>query len=111
MDTINVEDFFKIEMRVGKIKEALDVEASEKLIRLVVDFGELGERVVFSGIKKWYTPEDLIGNSYVFVFNLAPRKMMGEDSCGMIVAAEDEDHENCALLIPDKKMSPGTKVL
>lgn len=110
MDTITIDDFAKIEFRVGKIKEALDVEASPKLVRLVVDFGSEGERVVFSGIKKWYKPEDLVGNNYVFVFNLAPRKMMGEESQGMIMAAEDGGSEVCRLLTPDDEIAPGTRV-
>lgn len=103
------QDFSQLDIRVGKVDQAENVEDSEKLIRLQVDFG--GEtRTVFAGIRKWYNPEDLVGNSYVFVYNLEPKKMMGEESQGMILAAEDETAENCVLLIPDKNIISGTKV-
>lgn len=109
-NTISFEDFSKIDLRVGKIIEAKEVEGSEKLIRLAVDFGSLGERIIFAGIKKWYKAEDLVGKLFVFVFNLEPRPMFGEESQGMIVAAETDEGEECVLLIPDKEIAPGTKV-
>ncbi len=109
MDIITYNDFAKIEFRAGKILSAEDVEASEKLIKFEVDFGELGTKVVFSGIKKWYKPEELTGKTYIFVVNLEPKKIMGEESQGMIVAAEEEDG-NCVLVAPEKEIAPGTKV-
>lgn len=87
---INIEDFAKAEIRVGLILEAAIVEKSEKLIREVVDFGD-EKRVVFSGIRKWYQPEDLVGKKYLYVTNLEPRKMMGEESQGMILAVDGPD--------------------
>ena len=110
MDEITFEDFSKIDFRVGKVIEAENIEGADSLIRLKVDFGPLGDRTILSGIKKWYTPEDLKGNTYIFVFNLAPKKMMGEESQGMILAAEDTEAETCVLLIPDKNIPVGTKV-
>jgi methionyl-tRNA synthetase len=110
MDEITFDDFSKIDFRVGKVIDAENIEGAESLIRLKVDFGPLGERIVLSGIKKWYTPDDLKGNPYIFVFNLAPKKMMGEESQGMIMAAEDTEAETCVLLIPDKDIPAGTKV-
>lgn len=110
MDEITFDDFSKIDFRVGKVIDAENIEGAESLIRLKVDFGPLGERIVLSGIKKWYTPDDLKGNTYIFVFNLAPKKMMGEESQGMIMAAEDTEAETCVLLIPDKDIPAGTKV-
>jgi methionyl-tRNA synthetase len=110
MDEITFEDFSKIDFRVGKVTQAENIGGAESLIRLKVDFGPLGERTILSGIKKWYTPEDLKGNTYIFVFNLAPKKMMGEASQGMIMAAEDTEAETCVLLIPDKDIPAGTKV-
>jgi methionine--tRNA ligase beta chain len=110
MDSINFNDFSKIDFRVGKIVKAENIEGAETLIRLRVDFGPLGERTILSGIKKWYKPEDLEGKDYIFVFNLEHKKMMGEESQGMIMAAEEEDGENCVLLIPDKEIAPGTRV-
>jgi len=108
--TITMEDFSKIDFRVGKIAKAEDIEGAETLIRLEVDFGPLGERTILSGIKKWYKPEELEGKLYIFVFNLEPKKMMGEESQGMIMAAEDETSASCVLLVPDKEIVPGTRV-
>ena len=110
MNTVSFEDFSKIDLRVGQVVKAENIEGADTLIRLKVDFGDLGERIILSGIKKWYKPEDLEGNNYIFIFNLAPRRMMGEESQGMIVAAETDGEEECVLLIPDKDIAPGTKV-
>ena len=110
MDPINFEDFAKIDFRVGKVIKAENIEGAETLMRLKVDFGPLGERTILSGIKKWYQPKDLKGKNYIFVYNLEPKKMMGEDSQGMIMAAEDEGGENCVLLVPDDDIAPGTRV-
>lgn len=108
MDLITYNDFAKVDFKVGEIKEAIEVEGSEKLLRLQVDFGEEKSRNVFSGIKKWYKPEDLIGKKTVFVVNIIPRKIMGEESEAMIFAAGDE--ENISLLLLDKDIKNGTKV-
>lgn len=109
-DTITIDDFTKIDMRVGKVVEAIEVPESRKLLRLKVDFGPLGERIVFTGIRKWYAASDLDGKNFVFLFNLEPRAMMGEESQGMIMAAEDESGENCVLLIPEKGIDLGSKI-
>lgn len=90
---ITIDDFLKIEMRVGLVKEAVDIEGSDKLLKLTVDFGpEIGTRTVFSGIKQWYTPEQLTGKKYMFIVNLAPKviKIGNEEyeSQGMIIAAD-----------------------
>jgi methionine--tRNA ligase beta chain len=111
MSTIGIEDFSKVEIRIGKVKEVRDIKESEKLIKLIVDFGEKGEKTIFAGIKKWYQPRDLEGKLLTFVYNLEPRKMMDDMSEGMMLAAETEDGETCVLLIPDKDISPGTRVI
>jgi methionyl-tRNA synthetase len=109
MDQINYDDFAKVEFKVGEIKEAIKVEGSEKLIRMVVDFGEEKERVVFSGIQKWYSPEDLTNKKTIFVTNVTPRKIMGELSEAMIFAAEDEEN-GVSILLMDKEVKNGSKV-
>jgi methionine--tRNA ligase beta chain len=109
MDNITYDDFAKLDFRVGKIVQVEEVPESSKLLKLTVDFGELGEKTVFSGIKKWYEGKDLKDKNFVFLFNLEPRAMMGAFSEAMIIAAED-DEGNCVLLIPDKDILPGTKV-
>ena len=96
------------QFKIGEIKECTKVEKSEKLLRLVVDFGEETLRVVFSGIAKYYEPDYLIGKKTVFVTNVAPRKMMGEESQAMIFAAGNE--EDISILLLDKDMPVGTTV-
>jgi methionine--tRNA ligase beta chain len=111
MDNISIEDFKKVEIRIGRVKKAQDVSESEKLIKLSVDFGSKGEKTIFAGIKKWYEPQELEGKLLTFVFNLEPRKMMGDVSEGMLLAAEDDTGEDCILLIPDKEIASGTRVI
>jgi methionine--tRNA ligase beta chain len=90
------------------VVEATAVEGSEKLIREVVDFGD-EKRVIFSGIRKWYQPEDLAGKKFIYVTNLEPRRMLGEESHGMILVAETAKGE--ARLVPVPKSIPiGAKV-
>lgn len=86
---IEITDFLKIELRVGTIEECHSIEKSDKLYRLVVNFGEFGLRQILSGIKQSFKPEDLIGRQAVFVFNLKERAMMGLKSQGMILTARD----------------------
>lgn len=83
---IGIEDFAKIEMRVGVVKSAERVAGADKLLKLLVDIGEEVRQVV-AGIAASYAPEDLIGKKVVVVANLAPRKLRGVESNGMIVAA------------------------
>jgi methionyl-tRNA synthetase len=117
MDQIKYTDFAKIEFLIGEIKEAIEVEGSEKLLRFQVDFGEEKLRTVFSGIKKWYSPADLVGKKTVFVTNICPRKIMGEESEAMIFAASftkdvegQAESEGVSLLIPDQDLPVGSKV-
>ena len=106
---ISYNDFSKIEMRVGEIVEAVKVDGSEKLIRMVVDLGpELGKKVVFSGIYKWYKPEELLNKKTVFVVNVEPKAVMGELSEAMILGAEEG--EELSVLELDKDMPVGAKV-
>jgi len=87
--SIAIDDFARVEMRVGKVGAAENVEKSEKLIRLHVDFGEIGKRIILTGVRGYgYTPDDFTGKQFFFVVNLEPRKMMGEESQGMIIAVD-----------------------
>jgi methionyl-tRNA synthetase len=109
-DNVTFGEFSKLDFRVGQVIKAEYIEGAATLMRLRVEFGSLGERTILSGIKKWYKPAELEGKNYIFVVNLKPRKIMGEQSYGMIIAAESDDQETCVLLIPDKEIAPGTKV-
>jgi methionine--tRNA ligase beta chain len=114
MDTITIDDFARVDIRIGTVKEATIPEGSETLVRCVVDFGEeLGERVIFSGIKKWYKPDELVGKQLPYVVNLEPRILMNEESQGMLVAAAPEldGTKSACILLPDGKVAPGTKVI
>ncbi|MGI5841484.1 MAG: methionine--tRNA ligase [Patescibacteria group bacterium] len=110
MEEIEFGDFSKVDFRVGEIKEAVKVEESEKLIRMIVDFGVLGEKIVFSGIYHWYKPEDIVGKKTVFVVNVKAKKIMGEESQAMIFAAEDETEDSLSLLLLDRNVKNGSRV-
>lgn len=105
---ITYDDFAKLDIRVGTIENCEEKEGSDKLLRLTVDFGTGGKRNILSGIKAWYKPADLIGKQFVFVYNLAPRKMMGEFSEGMILAAEGKKPQP---LKPKAKVPNGARIL
>jgi methionyl-tRNA synthetase len=112
-DYLSIEEFAKLEARIGLVLSAEEVDGSEKLIKFTLDFGEQSPRTILSGIKAWYTPESLIGKQMLFVTNLAPRKMMGMESQGMLMAIDGTEGEP-VFLVPDtsfdKKVSPGAKV-
>jgi methionine--tRNA ligase beta chain len=87
MEQISIDDFKKVEIRVGEILSAERIEGSDKLLKLRVSFGEAGERQVLSGIAPYFTDiQVLVGKKVPFVTNLAPRMMMGLESQGMILA-------------------------
>lgn len=108
MDQIGWDDFAKVDFRVGEIVEAVKVENSDKLIRMRVDFGELGVRTVFSGILKYYQPAELLLKKTIFVVNVTPKKIMGELSEAMLFGAEDEI--TMSILLLDRTMKSGAKV-
>lgn len=103
---ISIDDFCKVEMKIGKVLTAERVEGSDKLLKLSVDFAESTPRQVLSGIGKAFTPEDIIGQSFPFVTNLQPRKIMGMESQAMILAVSDDS--GLALLKPTKDIVAGT---
>lgn len=105
---VSIEEFKKMDLRMGTILVAEPVEGSEKLLRLEVDFGEF-KRQILSGIAKWYKPEDLVGKQLPFIVNLEPRKMMGLESQGMLIATSDEN--GAVLLLPVREVSPGVTLL
>ena len=84
---INIEDFTRVELRVGEIKTAAPVPKADKLLCFTVDVGEPQPRQILAGIAQYYEPEKLIGRKVIVVTNLAPRKLRGLESQGMILAA------------------------
>jgi methionyl-tRNA synthetase len=105
---ISIEDLNKIELKIGKIIEAKEVEGSDKLLQLKVDLGEEKPRNVFAGIKKFYKPEDIVGMKVVVVANLKPRQMKFGTSEAMLLAASDK--ETLSLIIPQKDVSVGSRL-
>lgn len=106
---IDINDFAKIELVVGTIKECEEVPKSDKLFKLQVDFGDKGMRQILAGIKQSFTAEDLLGKQGVFVFNLAPRKMLGFESQGMMLVAPDANGKLQRVTIA-KDVPNGTKL-
>lgn len=107
-EEITIDAFDKLDLRIGKVLAAERMEKSNKLLKLRVETG-IGERTILSGIAQHYSPEELIGRQITFIANLAPRKMMGIESQGMVLMAEDSDGK-LSLVQPDQTVSPGSKV-
>ncbi len=105
---ISFDDFSKMDIRIGKILTAERVEKSKKLLKLKVDTG-IDTRTVMSGIAEHFTPEEIIGKQVTILVNLAPRKIMGVESQGMILMASDKDG-SLKLLAPSDVVSPGANV-
>jgi methionyl-tRNA synthetase len=104
---IEFDDFMKVDLRVGLVKEAEKVEKSKKLIRLLVDAGDAEPRQILAGISEHYDAADLVGKRVVIVANLKPRKLMGLESQGMVLAASDDD--GLSVLVVDKEVAPGSR--
>jgi methionine--tRNA ligase beta chain len=105
---ISIDEFKKVEMRVGEIKSAEPVEGSEKLLRLRVDFGD-EERQVISGIKKHVDPASIVGKKFAFATNLEPRDIMGLQSQAMILAVGG-DGETPFAILEAPAAQPGARV-
>lgn len=104
---INSEDFKKIDLRVVKIIKAEKLEGSEKLIKLQIDGGD-EKRQIIAGIAQFHKPQDLIGKEIIVIWNLEPRVLFGNESQGMLLAAEHNGEP--VILIPQKEVPPGTKI-
>lgn len=113
--TLTFDEFQKIELKTGKILSAEAVEGSEKLIKLMVDIGEDPStssgreiRQILAGIQKWYEPESLVGKTIIVVANLEPRKFMGLESQGMLLAADTP--EKPVILTTEEPVEPGARI-
>ena len=107
-NTIEFDDFTKVDIRVGTVIEAENVPKSDKLLKLKVDTG-LDKRIILSGISKYYSPEDILNKKVMVLINLIPRKMMGIESHGMLLLAEDSDG-SLSLMQPDSDITDGSVV-
>lgn len=98
---IGIDSVLKVELCVGTIQECHEVIESDKLLTMVVDFGNKGKRTILAGIKKWFAPRDLVGKKSIFVYNLKPRIMAGVESQGMMLVAEDKNGSKQLVSVPD----------
>jgi len=109
-DTVSFEDFEKLDIRVGLVKDCQKVKKSKKLLQFTIDDGSGTDRTICSGIAAFYEkPEELIGKRILFVANFAPRNMMGIESQGMILSAVDFD-ESLSVVTTTKDVKPGSQV-
>lgn len=108
-ELIDIEHFGKVDLRVAQIKECEPIKRAKKLLKLQLDDGFEGGRQVVSGIAPWYKPEDLIGKKVLIVANLKPVKLCGEESSGMIIAA-DVDEKTVKVLFVDESVPNGAKL-
>ena len=109
---VDFETFSKSDFRVVKIKNCVAVPKSTKLLQFTLDDGTENERTILSGIHAYYEPEDLIGKKVIAILNLPPRKMMGIDSCGMLLSAvyNEGEEEKLHLMIVDENIPAGAKL-
>ncbi len=107
-DYIEFDEWEKLDIRVGKVLECEPVPKSKKLLRFVLEVGN-EKRQILSGISQFHNPAELIGKNVVFIANLKPRKMMGYDSCGMILSAEHGD--NLTVLTTLKDVQSGAEIV
>lgn len=109
---VNFETFSKSDFRVVKIKDCVAIPKSTKLLQFTLDDGTENERTILSGIHAYYEPEDLIGKNVIAILNLPPRKMMGIDSCGMLLSAvyNEGEEEKLHLMIVAENIPAGAKL-
>ena len=111
-EDVDFDTFSKSDFRAVKVKECVAVPKSKKLLQFTLDDGTGTDRTILSGIHAYYEPEELVGKTAIAIVNLAPRKMMGIDSCGMLLSAihEEEGEEKLHLLMVDNHIPAGAKL-
>ena len=111
-ENVDFDTFCKSDFRAVKVKACTNVKKSDKLLKFTLDDGSGTDRQILSGIAKWYKPEDLIGKTLVAIINLPPRKMMGQESCGMLISAvhTEKGEEKLNLLMVDDTIPAGAKL-
>ncbi len=108
-DTISFDDFVKVNLRVGRVIEAMEHPNADKLIVLQVDLGD-EKRQICAGLRGHYTPESLVNKNIIIVTNLATRMMRGLESQGMLLAASDSAHERVIVITTDSDIEVGASV-
>jgi len=103
-------DWEKLDLRVAEIKKVEEIKGADKLYKLTLDVGELGERIICAGIKKYYSKDELIGKKIIYFSNLKPRILKGIESQGMLLAASTAGHEKVVLISPEKDIEVGSRI-
>ena len=111
-EMVDFDTFAKSDFRAVKVKECVAVPKSKKLLQFTLDDGMGTDRTILSGIHGYYEPEELVGKTCIAIVNLPPRKMMGIDSCGMLISAvhEEAGEEKLHLLMVDDHIPAGAKL-
>ncbi len=111
-EEVDFDTFSKSDFRVVKVKECVEVPKSKKLLKFTLDDGSGQDRIILSGIKNFYTAEELVGKNLLAITNLPARKMMGEESCGMLLSAicDYDGEEMLNLIILDPSIPAGSKI-
>lgn len=107
---VEFSDWEKLDLRVAEIIEVEEIEGADKLYKLTLDVGEIGERIVCAGLKQYYSREDLKGKKIIYFENLKPRVMKGIESQGMILAAVNKNHSEVVLISPESDIEVGSKI-
>jgi methionyl-tRNA synthetase len=112
MSLITFKDFSKVNLKIGTILAAEEVEGKDKIFKLSIDLGEEDHRELLAGLKEFYSREELEGKQVIVVTNLEPKKIAGIESKGMILAAESREGETTkvSLIEPDKNMPCGSRI-
>ena len=103
-------DWEKIDLRVAEIIDIEEIENADKLWKLTLDVGKLGERTICAGIKQFYSKDELKGKKIIYFSNLKSRKLKGIESQGMLLAASNEDHSRVVLIAPENDIEVGSKI-
>ena len=107
---VEFKDWEKLDLRVAKILEVEDIEGADKLYKFTVDIGEENPRTICAGIKEYYSKEELVGKKIILFVNLAPRKLRGIESQGMVLASVSDDEKQVKLIKSDEDVEVGSRV-
>jgi len=107
---VDYSDWEKLDLRVAEVENVEEIEGADKLWKLELDVGEIGKRTICAGLKEFYSDEELRGKKIIYFSNLAPRKMRGIESEGMLLAASNKDHSKVVLIAPVGDIENGSIV-
>ncbi len=110
MTQVEFSEWERLDLRVAEIKKVEEIIGADKLYKLTLDVGELGERIICAGIKSYYSKEELKGKKIIYFSNLKPRILKGIESQGMLLAASTENHREVVLISPEKDIEVGSRI-